>query len=147
MRDDLQAFVLEHLMLGRVLDFVSEYIRDLADLPNILAGVSDLESLGDRVLASGMAVHAHAPDAFAAALRSAGFDVVSRRGHNFTIFPFGTLLEVPAVALSRAAEAAGLPAGLASDTVFVARKPGPAASPPPRPPPRPSSASESSAAA
>jgi glycosyltransferase involved in cell wall biosynthesis/SAM-dependent methyltransferase len=90
---------------------------------------------GDRVLASGVEVHAHAPDAFAAAIRVAGLEVVSRRGHNFTVFPLGTLLEVPAVALSRAAEAAGLPAGLASDTLFVARKPGTAPPPPARPRP------------
>ena len=88
----------------------------------------------DRVLSSGVAVRAHSPGDFAAAIRGAGLDVVSRRGHNFTVFPFGTLLEGPAVALSRAAEAARLPAGLASDTVFVARKPGPL---PPPPPPRP----------
>jgi glycosyltransferase involved in cell wall biosynthesis/SAM-dependent methyltransferase len=87
----------------------------------------------DRVLASGLAVHSHAPDAFAAAIRAAGLEVVSLRGHNFTVFPLGTLLGPAAVALSRAAEAARLPAGLASDTVFVARKPGPRPSPPPRP--------------
>jgi glycosyltransferase involved in cell wall biosynthesis/SAM-dependent methyltransferase len=91
-----------------------------------------LGSLGSGVLSSGVQVHAHAPEAFEAAIRSAGLEVVSRRGHNFTLFPLGTLLEVPSVALSRAAEAAGLAPGLASDTIFVARKPGPVPAPPPR---------------
>jgi glycosyltransferase involved in cell wall biosynthesis/SAM-dependent methyltransferase len=88
---------------------------------------------GDRVLASGVAVHAHAPADFAHRLRGAGFEVLAARGHNFTVFPLGLLAEVPSVALSRAAEAADLPAGLASDTVFTARRPGPVPSPRPRP--------------
>jgi glycosyltransferase involved in cell wall biosynthesis/SAM-dependent methyltransferase len=89
---------------------------------------------GDGVLASGVAVHAHPPGAFAAAIRDAGLEVTAARGHNFTLFPLGLLLEVPSVDLSRAAEAAGLPAGLASDTLFVARRPGgPPAAPRPRP--------------
>jgi glycosyltransferase involved in cell wall biosynthesis/SAM-dependent methyltransferase len=89
---------------------------------------------GDRVLSSGLGVHAHAPDAFEREIRAAGLDVSWRRGHNYTVFPLGTILEGPSVALSRAAEVARLPEALASDTLFVARRPGP---PPPPPPPRP----------
>lgn len=84
----------------------------------------------DRVLSSGVPVHAHGTADFEEALRAAGLEPLSRRGHNFTVFPLGLLLEVPSVLLSRAAEAARLPAGLASDTVFTARRPGP---PPPPP--------------
>jgi glycosyltransferase involved in cell wall biosynthesis len=91
---------------------------------------------GDRILTSGVAVHAHRPAEFERALRAAGLEVLSARGHNFTVFPMGTVLEGPSVALSRAAEAADLPAGLASDTVFVARRPGPIP-PSPRRAPRP----------
>ncbi|HEU4395049.1 MAG TPA: glycosyltransferase, partial [Planctomycetota bacterium] len=81
---------------------------------------------------------AHAPAAFASAIRAAGLEVVSSHGHNFTLFPLGILLDAPSVALSRAAEAAGLPARLASDTLFVARRPGPTTSaPPPLRPRRP----------
>ena len=91
---------------------------------------------GDRVLTSGVPVHAHGTADFEAAIRTAGLEPVGRRGHNFTFFPLGLLLETPSVILSRAAEAARLPPGLASDTVYTARRPGPRRAPPP-PPPRP----------
>ncbi len=92
---------------------------------------------GDRVLTSGVPVHAHGTADFEAAIRTAGLEPVGRRGHNFTFFPLGLLLETPSVILSRAAEAARLPPGLASDTVYTARRPGPRRAPPPPPPPRP----------
>ena len=92
---------------------------------------------GDRVLTSGVPVHAHGTADFEAAIRTAGLEPVGRRGHNFTFFPLGLLLETPSVILSRAAEAARLPPGLASDTVYTARRPGPRRAPPPPPPPPP----------
>ncbi len=92
---------------------------------------------GDRVLTSGVPVHAHGTADFEAAIRTAGLEPVGRRGHNFTFFPLGLLLETPSVILSRAAEAARLPPGLASDTVYTARRPGPRRAPPPPPPRRP----------
>ncbi len=92
---------------------------------------------GEReLLLAGVPVHAHRPAAFEEALRAAGLEPVGRRGHNFTVFPLGRVLEGPSLALSAAAEAAGLPPSLASDTVFTARRPG--AAPPRRArPPRP----------
>jgi len=105
---------------------------------HLLRGMAARLGPGDRVLSSGVEVRAHDPAAFGTAIRAAGLDVLSRRGHNYTVFPLGLLLEVPSVALSRAAEAARLPPGLASDTLFVARRPGGPAKPaPPRPAPRP----------
>ena len=91
---------------------------------------------GDRVLTSGVPVHAHGTADFEAAIRTAGLEPVGRRGHNFTFFPLGLLLETPSVILSRAAEAARLPPGLASDTVYTARRGGPPPPPPPRRPVR-----------
>ena len=92
---------------------------------------------GDRVLTSGGPVHAHGTADFEAAIRTAGLEPVGRRGHNFTFFPLGLLLETPSVILSRAAEAARLPPGLASDTATPPRGPGGGGAPPPPPPRRP----------
>ncbi|MHC4923106.1 MAG: glycosyltransferase [Planctomycetota bacterium] len=87
----------------------------------------------EQSLLAGVEVHTHSPAEFQRVLTGAGFSSVTRRGHNYTVLPFGRLLEGPSLALSRAAEAAHLPSGLASDTVFVARLPGPA---PRRSPPK-----------
>jgi hypothetical protein len=48
-RDDLQAFVLEHLLLARVLSFVAEHIHFIAEIPKLIQTES-LESLEDSVI-------------------------------------------------------------------------------------------------
>ncbi len=47
-RDDIQAFVLEHLFLGRILDLIADYIHSIGDVPRVL-GELDLNDLPGRL--------------------------------------------------------------------------------------------------
>jgi len=47
-RDDIQAFVLEHLLLARVLDFVVDHLHWIAQIPELIA---DWDHLPDRIMA------------------------------------------------------------------------------------------------
>ncbi len=97
-------------------------MRRLLRAPAALTGKSGL-------LTSKIELRTHTEVEWRRAAEGAGLRVAEAAGHDFTLFPLSRLLPGPSVALSRAMEARGIRASLASETMLRLERPGPGPGP------------------